>query len=105
MEAKKNEKRLKAIKLKYVFLKTKCNLCQNEYNLEKMWIVYRYGINKTTHKFSYCQNCIRSKLDVLNEIDTDEYPFGIVDADSFDWFAKKDISRNKEHIDKLWRRI
>lgn len=86
------KKRLKAIKLKYVFFPTKCNCCGNEYKKEKMWRFYRYGVNATYHKWHYCQNCMHSKEEVLHEIDTDANPFGLAGVDDFT-FSKKDNTR------------
>ena len=84
MKVDKHKKRLKAIKLKYVFFPTKCRCCKEEYKREKMWLVYRYGINKVTVKCRYCQNCLRSAKDVLNEIDRPTSPlFGIIGIDEF----------------------
>ena len=84
MKVDKHQKRLKAIKLKYVFSPTKCRCCKEEYKKEKMWMVHRYGANKVVVECRYCQNCMHSAEDVLNEIDTGKKPlFGIVGIDEF----------------------
>jgi len=81
MKVDKEKKRLKAIRLKYVFFPTRCEKCGEEYKREKMWQCYRWGINKRRDKYSYCQDCMHSAEDVLNEIDTDEVLFGLADVD------------------------
>lgn len=93
MKVDKEQKRLKAIKLKYVLFPTKCNCCGEEYKREKMWQLYRYGVNKTWHAWHYCQNCMHSAKEVLNEVDTDECCWGIAGIDSFFAFSKKDSTR------------
>ena len=93
MKVDKEQKRLKAIKLKYVLFPTKCKCCGEEYKREKMWQLYRYGINKTWNKWHYCQNCIHSAEEVLHEIDTDESIFGLAGIDDFYPFPKKDYTR------------
>ena len=87
------EERLESIKLKYVLFPKKCECCKKHYKKEKMWKVNRYGINQTCHEWYYCQNCMHSAEDVLNEIDTDEVPFGIFDVDDYISFKKKDSAR------------
>ena len=99
----KEQKRLKAIKLKYVLFPTKCDCCGEEYKREKMWQLYRYGINKTWHKRHYCQNCMRSAKEVLHEIDTDESIFGLAGIDDFDTYKKKDYTRIKKSAERVLR--
>ena len=91
MKVNKKQKRLKAIKLKYVLFPTKCECCGEEYKREKMWQLYRYGINETYHKWHYCQNCMHSAEEVLHEIDTDEFIFGLAGIDDFKTFKKKGL--------------
>ena len=93
MKVDKEQKRLKAIKLKYVLSPTKCDCCGEEYKREKMWQFYRYGINESWHKWHYCQNCMHSAEEVLHEIDTDESIFGLAGIDDFNHFSKKDYTR------------
>lgn len=93
MKVDKEQKRLKAIKLKYVLFPTKCDCCGEEYKLEKMWQFDRWGINKSVRRWHFCQNCMHSAEEVLNEIDTDEYPFGLADIDNCIIFHKKDYTR------------
>lgn len=104
MKVDKEQKRLKAIKLKYVLFSTKCDCCGNEYKREKMWRFERYGINKTWHTWHYCQNCMHSAEDVLNEIDTDESPFGLAGVDDFT-IHKKDYTRMNSARDRAFGRI
>lgn len=93
MKIDREKKRLKSIKLKYALFPTKCRCCKEEYKREKMWHVCRYGVNATVHDWYYCQNCMHSAEDVLNEIDTDGVPFGIAFVDDFLFFEKKDNTR------------
>lgn len=93
MKVDNEKKRMKAIKLKFVFFPTKCDCCEEKYKRKKMWQLNRYGINKTSHKWHYCQNCMHSAEDVLNEVDTDEFFFGLAGIDDFDNFSKKDYTR------------
>lgn len=101
----KDIKRLKYIKDKLVFFDTKCDCCDNYFKFEKMWIVKRWGVNKTVHNWYYCHNCMPTKCDVLNEIDTDACIFGIFPIDSFSWFKKKNntkiIERTKTSFTQL----
>lgn len=83
MKVDKEQKRLKAIKLKYVFRPRECRHCKEEYKRERMWQVYRFGPCKTWNKWYYCQRCMHSAKAVLREIDTDNYPWGIAGIDPF----------------------
>ena len=62
-----------------------------------MWKVSRYNIigTKTWH---YCQNCMKSKEEVLREIDTDACSYGIVGIDSRMGFKKKDNTKCREAV-------
>lgn len=104
MRVNREQKRLKAIKLKYVLSPTECNCCGNEYKREKMWRLYRYGINKSYNKRYYCQNCMHSAKEVLNEVDTDECPFGLAGIDPFFCFKKKDRTRIDRAMDLAFGR-
>jgi len=79
--------------MKYVLFPTKCSCCGEEYKREKMWHLYRYGVNETWYKWYYCHNCMHSAEDVLNEVDTDESIFGIAEIYDFYTFSKKDYTR------------
>lgn len=81
MKVDKEQKRLKAIKLKYVLFPTKCNCCGEVYKREKMWQVYCYAAMTGMYKWHYCQNCMHSAEEVLYEIDTDAVPWGISGVD------------------------
>lgn len=83
MKVDQKKKRLKAIKMKYVFYPTRCRSCGEEFQWEKMWQLYRYGVKRTIHKWNYCQNCMHSAEEVLNEVYTDECIFGIVGIEHF----------------------
>lgn len=96
MKVDKEHKRLKAIKLKYVLFPTKCSCCGKVYFGDKMWNLYRYGIKKTWHKWHYCQMCMHSAEEVLNEVDTDECIFGIAGVDNFNTSFKRDYTRMNE---------
>lgn len=102
MKVEREQKRLKAIKLKYVHFPKRCSCCGEEFKREKMWQVYRYGINEVWNKFYYCQNCMHSAKDVLNEIDTDALIWGIAGVDDPICFKKKDYTRMNELREKLW---
>lgn len=92
MKINKEQKRKNAIKLKPVFFPTKCQCCGDEYYLEKMWTFWRYGVNMRVFKWHFCQNCMHSVEDVLNEIDTDEVIFGLAWVDEH-VINKKDYTR------------
>ena len=68
VKVNREQKRLKAIKLKYFFFGRECASCGEKFKREKMWRVYRYGINQTCHPWYYCQNCMHSAEEVLYEI-------------------------------------
>ena len=105
MKVDKEQRRLKSIKLKYVFFTTKCHYCGQLYKREKMWQLYRYGINATWQKWHYCQNCMHSAEEVLNEVDTDEFPSGIAGIDNFFTFSKKDYTRMNIVYEESARRL
>ena len=98
MKVDKEQKRLKAIKLRYILFPKECNCCRKKYKNEKMWRVKRYGIDEPIINYYYCQSCMHSPQDVLNEIYTDSSVFGIVGVDDF-FIEKKDSSKfNKTYI-------
>ncbi len=103
MKVDKEQKRLKAIKLKYVRSDTECDYCGEEFKREKMWRVNRYGVNRRIHTWHYCQNCMHSAKEVLNEIDTDACSFGIAYVDDFNFFEKKDYTRMNAARDIAFR--
>ena len=100
MKVDKEQKRLKAIKLKYVLFPTKCNCCGEIYKREKMWQVYRYAMSGM-YKWHYCQNCMHSAEEVLYEIDTDAVPWGISGVDDRFHFKKKDYTRTRRAREKM----
>lgn len=77
------ERRLRAIKLRYVFFAQRCECCKDQLSFEKMWSVDRWGPRETVERYYYCQNCIRTPKDVLNKIDTDDNQFGIAFVDEY----------------------
>lgn len=78
-----HQKRLNAIKLRYYFFPRQCCSCRKEYAREKMYFVPCWGVNKKVWPYYYCQKCVKSKEDVLREIDDEEYGFGIAFVDDF----------------------
>lgn len=92
MKVDKKQKRLKAIKLRYALFSTKCECSGEEYKHEKMWKVNRWGINNSIRTWHFCQNCMHSAEEVLNEIDTDASIFGIAFVDSIN-FIKKNYTK------------
>lgn len=98
MEIDRRQQRLNAIKLKFIFLPTKCDCCGEKYKLEKMWTFYRdvpSGIGAEIKPWHFCRNCMQSREEVLEEIDTDAYPFGLHGVDPFLLFPKKSYTRFK----------
>lgn len=71
------KERLKAVRKHYVIFPKRCECCGDIISKEKMWEVDRWGVNKTIHKWHYCQECMQTAEDVLNEVDTDDCHFGI----------------------------
>ena len=100
MKVDKEQKRLKAIKLKYVLFPKKCDCCGETYKREKMWQVYRYDMLGAS-KWHYCQNCMHSAEEVLYEIDTDAVPEGISGVDDRFHFKKKDYTRTRRAREKM----
>ena len=84
MKVDMHQERLNQIKAKKIwFTRTKCEKCKSYYVHEKMWMVPRYGINEVRNEWFYCQHCLPTKEDVLNEVDNDNCMFGIYGVDSF----------------------
>lgn len=102
MKINRHEKRLKAIKTTYpLFLPKKCICCKNEYVREKMWKVFRWGVNKTAHEYDYCKNCMPDKESVLNRIDTDVCLFGIAGVDDFWGHPEKDMTNYNKAFERF----
>lgn len=101
MEKTFEERRLAAIKDRFYFSSKECACCKSKISLERVWSVWRYGINKSRHQWFYCKTCMPTAEDVLHEIDTDEIMFGIADVDDFDRFKKKDSTRMKNAFKPL----
>lgn len=76
------ERRIKAVKSKFVVFPVKCRCCKSSIKFEKVWRVQRWGVNKTVHNWFYCKDCKPTPEDVINEIDTDNCCFGIAFVDS-----------------------
>ena len=90
------QKRLNAIKTKFIYGIKKCDHCKKVITKQEIWTVYRYAVNGEIKKYHYCKKCFKTKEDVLNEIDTDEILFGIAYVDDYIGFEKKDYTRLHE---------
>lgn len=90
------QKRLKAIRRRFIFFEKKCDACRRHFRLERMWVVERWGVNKTCHPWYYCTRCMSTAQAVLDEIDTDECYFGIYGVDEFNTSFKKDMTQLNE---------
>ena len=88
MKIDHHQKRLNAIKLKYVFFPKKCMICREEYRKERMYRVDRWIVNQRVLECWYCQHCIHSKEELLNKIDTD-YGCGIAFVDEWPNYKEK----------------
>lgn len=99
------KRRLKAVRKQYVFFPKECECCGDMISKEKMWKVDRWGVNKTVHTWHYCQKCMSTPEDVLNEVDTDSCHFGIAFVDSFLTYQKKDYTKMNEQRDSILRCI
>ena len=77
------ERRLRAIKSKFMILGRICECCKEEVSFEKMWVVDRWGAKKMIYPHYYCQKCMHTVKDVLNEIDNDACPYGIAFVDPY----------------------
>lgn len=72
----------------------KCRLCnQLIFPNEKMYFVYRWAKDMQVVKICYCENCVKSRKDGLNEVDTDSILYGIAYVDDYYNFKKKDYTR------------
>jgi hypothetical protein len=97
-----NQRRLKGIKVKYpYFFARQCECCGNFFVKENIFMVQRWGVNKTIHNWYYCRNCMQTKEDVLHEIDVDECNFGIAFIDDFYNWSKKDYTRTLISLDRF----
>lgn len=83
MKRTMDEKRLKAIKTEFPIFYRKCDRCGSEFKFENMFTVYRWGLNKSIHKWSYCTHCTPTKEDVLKDIYKGSCSFGIAYVDKF----------------------
>ncbi len=80
-----------------MFFEKKCDACRRRFRLERMWIVERWGVNKTCHPWYYCTHCMPTAQAVLNEIDIDDCYFGIYGVDEFGSTKfKKDMTQLNE---------
>lgn len=102
MKFNKDKLRLLYIKKQYILFPTKCDCCNKIcHRFTKMYHVNRWGPNKRIVAHYYCLNCMHSAQDVLNEIDSDEIPFGIAGIDDFWHYSKKDNTRMDIRMQKL----
>ena len=100
MKVKPKNKRLKAVKPRFMLLPTKCESCHQEIYFEKMWKVSRWGMNQAVCTWHYCKNCMHSAEEVLKEVDTDDCPWGLAYIDPFFGFTKKDNTRLMERFNE-----
>jgi hypothetical protein len=78
MRVDMTQERLKKIKLVHVgVMMRKCDKCGNFFKKEPMFRVPRWCINDGSHYWYYCTHCLRTKEQVLMEIETDDCDFGI----------------------------
>ena len=76
-------KRIHAIKLRYVFTEHQCSCCGNYFRKEKMYKVHVWGVNRSVVPLDFCQNCMKSREEVLEEVDSYQGFFGIAFVDDF----------------------
>ena len=86
MKISVSEKRLNAIKKRFFLFPRTCDCCKTTIVLEKMWFVDRWHANMRVHRYHYCTKCMKTKEDVLTQIQNDECSFGIAFVDSFSDF-------------------
>ena len=90
MQEDTNQERLKSIKqVKVYFVRCQCRKCLNYFVHEKMWHVPRWGVNEWKYDWYYCLHCFNTKEEVLNEIDSDDNPFGVYKVDPFPYNPHK----------------
>ena len=99
------KKRLKAIRLRFIFFERKCSSCGDIFKREKMWLVNRWGVNNTCHTWCYCTHCMKTVKDVLHEIDSDDCFFGIYGVDENSSAFKKDFTRLNERRDRAFAQM
>lgn len=58
-----------------------CDCCHRKIKLDTMWLVQRYNSKGEFNDWYYCFECFDSKDELLLEIDTDSYPYGIFPID------------------------
>lgn len=93
--------RMLAIKNRYTRFFCHCRLCGSLiYPGEKMFSVYRWADDRKSAKVCYCMDCIKSKREVLNEVDTDSILYGIANVDSYTNFKKKDYTRFRKRKER-----
>lgn len=84
--------RLEAIEFLHVGSQ-KCTCCKRKFKETDMWHCERYGRRRPVVSYWYCQECMPSAEDVLNEIDTDDIPFGLAGIDGYGTSFKKNFER------------
>lgn len=70
-----------------------CKCCGVTYKNGYMWHCQRYGKHRHHVDYYYCVKCMPTEEAVLNEIDTDEVPYGLVGVDEYSTNFKKDFTR------------
>lgn len=83
MRISNKEMRLREIKSRLMLFPTKCEICGDSMQFEKMWKVWKWGINKRVYPHYYCKKCMHSKEDVLEYIDDYPASYGIAFVDDY----------------------
>ena len=80
----KNLIRLFYIKRKKAVYMRICKKCgETIYPKEIYFSVARWYVDRQIIKMTYCTECMKTRKEVLNEIDTDNYPYGIAKIDNY----------------------
>lgn len=58
-----------------------CNCCLERKTFQGMWMVNRFNSDGTHSPWYYCTTCFETKDEILEQVATDEYPYGIYPTD------------------------
>lgn len=61
-------RRLRAVKLRWVLFSKKCQCCGDFISREKIYVVPQWDRKRTVENYYYCQECVHSKEEVLKTI-------------------------------------